>query len=108
MARQAVNRTGKAKRPHMALVGAKTLLQLLLLAIIIFVFILAALSVLNRTSAVNAEITAVQQQIDSEISRQQAIEQSINYQHSISFIEDIARRRLNLVYPDEIIFIMND
>ncbi|MCL2753865.1 MAG: septum formation initiator family protein [Defluviitaleaceae bacterium] len=105
MTKQTASKNAKNRN---VLVGAKILLQLILLAAIIAVFIFAAASVLNRTSDVNAEIAQVQEQINTEITRQENIEHSMNYQHSISFIEDIARRRLNLVYPDEIIFIITD
>ena len=100
--------TDKATTTKKALLGAKTLAQFILLAAIVVVFLFAAASVLSRTAGINAEIAEIELQIDQEMSRQRAIEQSANYQHSISFIEDIARRRLNLVYPDEIIFIMID
>jgi len=95
-------------KTHRPLRAAKTLLQIALLLTMLVVFIFVAMSVLNRNADVNAEVAMVQEQIDAEAARGLEIEHQAGHQHSRSFIEDIARRRLNLAYPDEIIFIMVD
>ena len=46
----------------------------------------------------------LQEQIDIEKERAQEIENQEKYTHTMKYIEETARKRLGLVYPDEHVF----
>lgn len=99
-------RIDKVRNRRRLFFGAKTLIQLALLAIVITATFVIASNIMDDIAATEAELAAVQAQIEAAEARGREIEDSAAYVQSIQFIESIARERLGLVRRDEIIFII--
>jgi len=97
---------GAVKRRRKAFWGVKTLVQLALLALVIATALVIVSGTLDNIAVMEQEIAATQAQIDAAVARRREIEDAAVYTRSFSFVEYIARTRLNLVRRDEIIFIM--
>jgi len=80
---------------------------LVLLFSVVGVTLVSIAGTLDDIAVTDARLADVQQQIEDEEARRAQIEDAATYTQTISFIEDIARRRLGLVRRDEVIFIIN-
>jgi len=80
--------------------------QLSLLALVIATALVIVSGTLDDIAVIEQEIAATQAQVDAAMARRREIEDATAYTRSFSFVEYIARTRLNLVRRDEIIFIM--
>jgi len=99
-------RIDKVKNRRRAFGGAKTLVQLALLAVVVIATLTYAGHIMDNIARAEEERSALDMQILAAEVRRQEIEDAAAYVSSVDFIEYIARSRLNLVRPDEIIFIM--
>jgi len=100
----------KIKQRRKMSAGFRRVKALALFALLLVVLGATALHVgrtMDEIAATDAQLAATLAQIETEEARRELIEDSAAYTQSISFIEDVARRRLGLVRRDEIIFIMN-
>jgi len=77
-----------------------------LLFVVLAFTLISASNTLDSIAASETQLAAILQQIEAEEARRLQIEDSAAYTQNVSFIEDVARRRLGLVRRDEIIFIM--
>lgn len=96
------------KRRRRAFWGVKTLVQLGLLALVIVTALVILSGTLDDIAAIEHEIAATQAQVETALTRRREIEDTAAYTRSNSFVEYIARTRLNLVRRDEIIFIIEN
>lgn len=81
----------------------------MILIIIVVCIIFTALAVRcrslsDRNDAYAQQIGELEQKITEEQGRGESIETFRNYTHTNAYIEKIARQKLGLVYPDEVIF----
>ena len=69
-------------------------------------FFVAIVSVqIQRDNILDAKISALQEDINRQKEEGEALEKQIKFRDSDEFVEKIARERLNLVKPNEIVFV---
>lgn len=61
-------------------------------------------SLADRNDVYAVQIESLEQKISEEKGRTESIERFRNYAHTNAYIEKVAREKLGLVYPDEVIF----
>lgn len=61
-------------------------------------------SLADRNDTYAQQIEMLEQKISEEQGRGESIESLRNYTHTNAYIEKVAREKLGLVYPDEVIF----
>jgi len=105
---QQIKRVDKVIKRRRVAFGVKTLLQLIILAVIIGVGLYLATGVMGRINETNAQTALIELQISQQEQRQQELVDEANYVQSLEFVENVARQHLRLVHRDEIIFIMVD
>ncbi len=81
----------------------------MVLIIVVVCIIITALAVkcrslTNRNDAYAQQIESLEQQISEEEGRGESIESFRSYTRTNAYIEKVAREKLGLVYPDEVIF----
>lgn len=81
----------------------------MILIIVVVCIIVTALAVKcrslsDRNDSYAQQITSLEQKITEEKGRGESIEMFRNYTHTNAYIEKVAREKLGLVYPDEVIF----
>ncbi len=77
--------------------------------IVVVCIIIAALAVrcrslADRNDAYAEQIEQLEEKISEEEGRGESIESFRKYTHTNAYIEKVAREKLGLVYPDEVIF----
>ena len=77
--------------------------------IVVVCIIIAALaarcrSLADRNDAYAEQIEQLEEKISEEEGRGESIESFRKYTHTNAYIEKVAREKLGLVYPDEVIF----
>lgn len=76
-----------------------------LIVVILLVYAVSTLAGLHsKISDANAELARLQDTVDAQNAKNAELEYAVNNSDNPSVIEDIARERLGLVYPDEKIF----
>lgn len=69
-------------------------------------FFVAIVSVqIQRDNILDAKISALQEDINRQREKGESLEKQIKFRDSDEFVEKIARERLNLVKPNEIVFV---
>ena len=81
----------------------------MILIIVVVCVIITALAVkcrslTERNDAYARQIESLEQKITEEVGRGESIETFRKYTHTKAYIEKVAREKLGLVYPDEVIF----
>ena len=81
----------------------------MIMIIVVVCIIITALAVKCRSlsdknDAYAQQIATLEDKISEEEGRGESIETFRNYTHSNAYIEMVAREKLGLVYPDEVIF----
>ena len=94
------------KRRRRAAFGLKAFVHFALLVVVAATTLVLVSGVLDDIADTERELAATQSQITTAQVRRREIEDTTAYTQSLSFVEYIARTRLNLVRRDEIIFIM--
>ena len=84
------------------------MVQVALLAALLFFFGYAAFSTMQEIAATEAEIATLSLSIDGANQEAERLRADSEYRQSEAFIERIARQWLGLVRRDEIIFIIED
>ena len=72
-----------------------------LLAVVLSI---VSISMQEKNRAYKAQEAELQEQIDKEIARQEEIEELEEYVGSDEYVEDVAKEKLGLINPNEIIF----
>ena len=72
--------------------------------VMVIAFAVRCRSLMNKNDAYAQQIEMLQQQITEENDRTVNIEEFRDYTKTDPYIEKVAREKLGLVYPDEIIF----
>ena len=72
-----------------------------LLAVVLSI---GSISMQEKNRAYKAQEAELQEQIDKEIARQEEIEELEEYVGSDEYVEDVAKEKLGLINPNEIIF----
>lgn len=98
----------KDKKKFSTFIFLKIFIQISLIVIIIASSLIFANQRMIGLSLIEQEIIYTQSQINMALDRQEQLADLHSYINSIEFIESTARARLGLVYPDEIIFILNE
>ena len=81
--------------------------MILIIVVVCILFIALAVrcrSLAERNDAYAQQIESLEQKISEEQGRGENIEALRNYSHTNAYIEKVAREKLGLVYPDEVIF----
>ncbi len=81
-------------------------MRLIIVVVLIMVIALAVRcrSLINKNEAYAQQIEMLEQQITEENGRTENIEEFRGYTKTDPYIEKVAREKLGLVYPDELIF----
>ncbi len=84
----------------------RTGMMMIILVVCILIIALAVKcsSLAEKNEAYADQIATLEQKITEEQGRSENIESLRNYTHTNAYIEKVAREKLGLVYPDEIIF----
>ena len=81
---------------------------MMLITVVVLIMMIALTvrckALLDRNEAYAQQIGELQQQITEENDRTQSIEEFRDYTKSDAYVEKVAREKLGLVYPDEMIF----
>ncbi|MCR5099748.1 MAG: septum formation initiator family protein [Butyrivibrio sp.] len=98
MATKARYRRGRSQNSQsMFLVGIAVLILLVVVSV-------KGYSLLQKEKVYQAKEEALQAQIDEETQRAEEIVEFEKYTHTRKYIEEVAKDKLGLVYPGEIIF----
>lgn len=57
-----------------------------------------------KSSEYEKEISALQKEYDNEVSRKNDLEEREKYMQTKKFVEEYAKERLGLIYPNEVVF----
>ena len=88
--------------------GIKLQVFIILWAIFLFAAVVGISIQLERYDGYRIQAAHIQSLIEAEENRQTQLRRDLNYHESDAFIERIARERLNLIRPDEILFFHED
>ncbi|MCQ2507845.1 MAG: septum formation initiator family protein [Dorea sp.] len=94
-------KSGSAIMSHHKKSLTLTFVALLLLIVVVGY---STVKLKQREAAYHAQQVEIEKQLEEEHKRTEQIEQEEAHMQEDEFIEDVARDRLGLVYPDEIIF----
>ncbi|MGN0370122.1 MAG: septum formation initiator family protein [Butyrivibrio sp.] len=92
--------TGRRKSSNM-LVGFAIVVVVIALAVI---FNVRGRTIKAQNKADSDRIEELQREIESEQARAEELEEYSKYTNTKQFVEDMARKKLGLIYPDELIF----
>ncbi len=98
---QLKRRRVKEKKPSNKLVSVAIIVMVVIICVIVN---LKGKEIKARNIADNAKISELQSQVAEEESRSSQLEEYRKYVNTKQFVEDMARNKLGLIYPDEIIF----
>ncbi len=80
------------------------ILIILVVCILIIALAVQCASIADKNDAYAHQIENLAQKITEEQGRSEYIESFRNYTHTDAYTEKVAREKLGLVYPDEVIF----
>lgn len=92
--------TGRRKSSNM-LVGLAIVVVVIALAVI---FNVRGRTIKAQNKAESERIEELQREIESEQARAEELEEYSKYTNTKQFVEDMARKKLGLIYPGELIF----
>lgn len=92
--------TGRRKSSNM-LVGLAIVVVVIALAVI---FNVRGRTIKAQNKADSDRIEELQREIESEQARAEELEEYSKYTNTKQFVEDMARKKLGLIYPGELIF----
>lgn len=72
--------------------------------ILISIFGLRIMELQAKSSEYEKEISALQKEYDNEVSRKNDLEEREKYMQTKKFVEEYAKERLGLIYPNEVVF----
>ena len=81
--------------------------MILIIVVVCILFIALAVkcrTLTDRNDTYARQIETLEQKITEEKGRSENIETFRNYTHTNAYVEKVAREKLGLVYPDEVIF----
>lgn len=84
--------------------GTRWNLCFALIAVMTFIFSSVVVSYLGRYEKLLAEEREIFEEIEVEKDKGRKLNEELEFNQSDAFVEKIARERLNLVMPDEILF----
>ena len=79
-------------------------MNVVVVGIIIAALAVRCHSLADKNDTYARQIESLEQKITEEKGRGESIESFRNYTHTNAYIEKVAREKLGLVYPDEVIF----
>ena len=80
------------------------ILIIFVVCIIIVALAVRCRSLADRNAAYAQQIESLEQKITEEQGRGESIESFRRYTHTNAYVEKVAREKLGLVYPEEVIF----
>lgn len=87
--------------------ASNKLISFVIVTVVIFLGVLCGSKgkeIQAQNTTAEDQIQALQEQIESEEARTDELEEYSKYVNTKQFVEDMARAKLGLIYPDEIIF----
>lgn len=99
-------RKQKKRRIRNAKIRAVTALVATVGVIAVFVIILISskIKLAEKSKEYNDTLTALEQEMEVQRQRTEKLEERREYTKSREYIEEVAKNKLGLIYPDEIIF----
>ena len=80
------------------------ILIIVVVGIIVLALAVRCRSIADKNDAYTQQIESLEQKITDEKDRSESIEAFRSYSHTNAYVEKVAREKLGLVYPDEVIF----
>lgn len=74
------------------------------IAALAIVFLVSGLKISARNAEYDKKISELKQNIETQKERTTHLEEKKEYMNSKEYVEDVARNKLGLIYPDEIVF----
>ncbi len=74
------------------------------IAALAIVFLVSGLKISARNSEYDKKISELRQNIETQKERTTQLEERRDYMNSREYIEEVARNKMGLIYPDEIVF----
>lgn len=72
--------------------------------VLISIFASRSIELYAKNSECNKQIAILQEEYDLQLARQSELQEREKYMQTKKFVEDYAKERLGLVYPNEVVF----
>ena len=103
-------RRQKQKRIRNAKIRTITVLVATIGVIAVFAVVLISgqIRLSAKSKVTNAKLSALQQEMEVQRQRTEKLQERKEYTQSREYVEEVAKNKLGLIYPDEIIFRAED
>lgn len=80
------------------------ILVTLMSAILVSIFVVRIVELQSKNAAYEKQLAYLQEEYDEQVDRKSKLEEKEKYMQTKKFVEDYAKEKLGLIYPNEVVF----